>query len=78
MLHLIECGQITDAGLKELRNIKHLTMLELFGCQKITDTGLKELKEFKHLTVLNVGRTQITNAGVKELTESLPETEIIQ
>jgi hypothetical protein len=35
---------VTDAGLKELKELKQLTTLDLEGTQ-VTDAGLKELKE---------------------------------
>ncbi len=35
---------MTDAGLKELKELKQLTSLNLNGTQ-VTDAGLKELKE---------------------------------
>jgi hypothetical protein len=35
---------VTDAGLKELKDLKGLQELHLFGT-KVTDAGLKELRE---------------------------------
>src|SRR5262249_42074159 len=40
--------KITDAGLKELKELKNLQKVVLFRTA-ITDTGLKELKELKNL-----------------------------
>src|SRR5262245_32041096 len=39
---------VTDAGLKELKELKTLQSLEI-GSTQVTDTGLKELKELKTL-----------------------------
>jgi hypothetical protein len=59
--------QMTDAGLKELKELKGLQRLYLGGTQ-ITDAGLKELKELKGLQGLWLDDThQITDAGLKEL-----------
>src|SRR5215831_14460926 len=43
--------KVTDVGLKELKELKSLEMLQL-GDTKITDVGLKELKELKSLKKL--------------------------
>src|SRR5213080_2959225 len=43
--------KMTDAGLKELKHLKHLTSLNL-GWSEVTDAGLKELKDLKQLTSL--------------------------
>ena len=73
------CGtKITDAGLKDLKELKGLQTL--FLCEtKITDAGLKdlkELKELKGLRKLDLGGTKITNAGLKDLKQALPKTYI--
>ena len=63
------CGtQITDVGLKDLKELKGLQTLWLHDTQ-ITDTGLKELKELKGLQELNLSETKITDAGLKDLKE---------
>src|SRR5437870_178159 len=58
--------KVTDADLKELKDLKHLTSLNL-GWAKVTDVGLKELKHLKQLTTLYLGGTKVTDAGLKEL-----------
>jgi len=40
--------------------------------------GLKDLKELKGLLMLWLGRTKITEAGLKELQQALPKTEILR
>jgi RNA polymerase sigma factor (sigma-70 family) len=58
--------QVTDAGVKELKNLKNLTKLHLTLTQ-VTDAGVKELKELKYLNTLLIDGTQVTDAGMKEL-----------
>src|SRR4051812_11524018 len=55
-LHELYLGntQVTDRGLKELKELESLQTLNL--CEtKITDTGLKELKGLRGLQVLALG-----------------------
>lgn len=59
-------AQVTDAGLKELAELKNLTSLQLGGTQ-VSDAGLKELAGLKNLSTLHLNDTQVTDAGVKEL-----------
>jgi repressor of nif and glnA expression len=58
--------QVTDTGLKELKDLKNLTGLRLANT-KVTDVGLKELKGLKSLTELGLYGTQVTDVGLKEL-----------
>jgi len=62
---------VTDAGLKELRELKNLQNLNLDNT-KITDAGIKELKGLTGLQELEVLGTQVTEAGVTELKARLP------
>src|SRR5438477_11668371 len=41
--------KVTDAGLKELKDLKQLTSL-ILAKTKVTDAGLKELKQLKQLS----------------------------
>jgi internalin A len=60
------CTQVTDAGLKELKELKNLTALHVNT--NVTDTGRKELKEFKNLAHLSLyAATNVTDAGMKEI-----------
>ena len=52
--------KVTDAGLKDLKELKGLLHLDLGGTQ-ITDAGLKELKELKGLQTFDLSYTQITD-----------------
>src|SRR5215470_7339694 len=60
--------QLTDAGLKGLKDLKSLQTLSLIRTA-VTDAGLKKLKEFKSLRELDPSGTQVTDAGLKELKE---------
>ena len=59
-------GKATDAGLKELKDLKQLTSLDL-NSAAVTDACMKELKDLKQLTTLHLAFTQVTDAGLKEL-----------
>src|SRR5262249_41556783 len=69
--------EVTDAGLKELKELKSLQSLDLGGT-KITDAGLRELKNLNTLQKLRLGFTQVTDTGLKELKElkSLQELDL--
>src|SRR5262245_7755474 len=60
--------KITDAGLKDLAELKELRVLDL-GFTKVTDTGLKELAGLRGLQFLNLADTKVTDAGLKVLGE---------
>ena len=68
-------AQVTDAGLKDLKELKRLQSLSL-RLTLITDAGLKELKELKSLQRLDLTFTQVTEAGVKELKATRPNLQI--
>src|SRR4051812_43825440 len=57
--------KVTDAGLKDLKELTSLQELNISGTQ-VTDVGLKELKVLKSLQTLLLGGTKITDAGLKE------------
>src|SRR5438132_67643 len=61
-------GVVTDAVLKELKDLKQLTRLSLGG-NLLTDAGLKEMAHLKQLTSLHLGErsTGVTDAGLKGL-----------
>ena len=58
--------KVTDAGLKELKDLKQLTSLDLTWTWG-TAAVLKELKDLKQLTSLDLSGTGVTDAGLKEL-----------
>src|SRR5213082_54737 len=49
----LNSSKVTDASLKELKDLKQLTTLDLWHTQ-VTDAGLKELADLKQLTSLNL------------------------
>ena len=54
-------SSVTDAGLKELKDLKQLRSIDLCHT-KVTDEGLKELKELNQLRGLLLRDTKITEA----------------
>jgi len=70
-------SKVTDADLKQLKDLKNLQSLYL-GNTKVTDAGLKELKDFKNLSFLGLLGTRVTDGGVKELQEALPDCQIVR
>jgi hypothetical protein len=68
-------GPLTDAGLKELSELKNMTWLDLRDTQ-ITDAGLTELVGLKNLTRLLLQGTRVTDAGIAVLHKALPKCEI--
>ena len=66
---------MTDAGLKDLKELGQLKDLDLSKTQ-VTDAGLKGLKGLKQLRSLDLSNTRVTDAGVKGLEEALPDCEI--
>lgn len=57
---------VTDAGLRELKDLKNLAGLTLAGTQ-VTPAGLKVLTEFEKLTLLVLGGPEVTDAHLEEL-----------
>src|SRR5437899_2450557 len=49
---------VTDAGLKELKDLKQLTSLDLTGTG-VTGAGLKELADLKQFTSLSLAGTKV-------------------
>src|SRR5262249_4535489 len=73
----LERTKVTDADLKELKQLKHLQWLILYG-NNVTDAGLKELKELKNLRLLVLFYTGVTDGGVKELKAARPGLRIVR
>jgi hypothetical protein len=68
---------LTDASLKDLKQLKRLEALYLSNTQ-VSDAGLPDLAELKGLKTLYLSRTNVTDAGVARLQASLPKCKIIQ
>ncbi|MBI2803385.1 MAG: hypothetical protein HYX68_00195 [Planctomycetes bacterium] len=59
--------EITDDGLRHLKNLKRLRWLSLSGCKKVTDKGLAHLKNLTSLEDLNLEVTKTTAEGMVHL-----------
>jgi internalin A len=70
--------QITDEGLKKIVNLGKLSFLQLIDdpehgyVPQITDAGLKELAKLKHLTELYLYGARVTQEGLAQLQQALP------
>ena len=58
---------ITDDGLRHLKNLKKLRWLSLNGCRNVTDKGLVHLKGLTNLEDLNLEMTKTTSKGMAHL-----------
>jgi hypothetical protein len=59
-------SSVTDAGLRELRDLKHLRRLNLGGT-KVTNAGLNRLSHLMGLRHLGLSGTKVTDEGLKVL-----------
>ena len=66
----------TDAGLVHLRALPQLRTLYLFQCTQITDAGLVHLKGLTQLHGLSLDHTKVTEEGVKNCQQALPNCKI--
>lgn len=62
-------GQMTDALLKQLADMPHLTTLRLGGSQGVTDEGLRWIAQLPLLQHLDLSGTPITDRGIHLLRE---------
>ena len=70
MLHAWETSNknVTDAVLRELRDLTSLAFLNLSGCTLVTDVGVRELHELTTLITLGLhGCTHVTDVGIQHL-----------
>ena len=57
---------VTDAVLRELRDLTSLSRLSLFGCTLVTDVGVRELRDLTAITTLYLyGFTHVTDVGLQ-------------
>jgi len=64
-LDLYNCN-VTDAVLRELRDLTSLSTLHLQGCTLVTDVGVRELRGLTALTTLILfGCTHVTDVGLQ-------------
>jgi hypothetical protein len=69
----LERTQVTDAGLANLSGLKSLERLYLLGDSHVTDAGLTHLRTLTSLEYLFLHGTQVTDAGIANLKNSLPK-----
>lgn len=63
---LILRGKVTDADLKNIKELKQLKDLNISSTQ-VTDAAMKEVSDLKELTILGLYNTRITDAGLKDV-----------
>ena len=68
--------EVTDAGLKDLKELTNLKGLNLWGT-KVTDAGLEYLKGLTKLQWLNLLGTAVTADGVRQFQQALPNCKIV-
>ena len=60
---------MTDAVLRELRDLTELTALDLHGCTLVTDVGVRALRDLTTLTSLTLSYcTHVTDVGLQHCT----------
>ena len=60
---------MTDAVLRELRDLTELTALDLHGCTLVTDVGVRALRDLTTLTSLTLSYcTHVTDEGLQHCT----------
>lgn len=68
---------VTDFSVKQLASLADLAHLGL-DATKITDACVPSLKSLKSLRYLNVSETALSRDGLLELSETLPDCQIVQ
>jgi len=67
ILRLELCPNLTDAGLRSLKDLTQLEDLRITHCSGITDAGVEHLKGLTNLKHLQLVKTSITGDGLKSL-----------
>jgi hypothetical protein len=67
--------QVTDAALKQLKDLSKLRGLQL-GNTQVTDAGLEWLNGLTQLQYVDLRKTEVTDEGVKKLQQALPNCKI--
>lgn len=65
-------SRVTDAGLKHLNGLT-IRELRLDNCTHITDAGLVQLRYIKQLHQVWLDGTPVTEAGIAELLQAMPD-----
>jgi hypothetical protein len=64
----LQLRDMSDAGMKKLAGLKHLSVLYLTGSD-VTEMGLKELAGLGNLTTISLSRDQLTDGALRTLRE---------
>jgi len=70
-------SKASDSDLIHLHSLSRLHGLYLLGTSQITDAGLVHISAITSLERLFLGRSKVSDLGVAELKEALPNCEII-
>ncbi len=73
---VLKGDEVTDAGLKNLRGLNQLKILDLEFTGQISDAGLETLKGLKQLQGVFLLETNVTDQGIRNLQEALPNCKI--
>jgi Leucine-rich repeat (LRR) protein len=76
-LEFYRCGNLTDAGLRNVQRFTGLKYLNL-NCTGVTDAGLTHIGSLSHLEWLNLAGTRLTDEGAKKLQQALPKCHIVR
>jgi internalin A len=67
-LLFLDNAKVTDEGMKYLRGHPHLQEIMFFSApERITEVAIQYIKEIPHLESINLEKTMISDAGIKEL-----------
>lgn len=78
VLSLSECRNLSDKGLADLCELKYLRKLNLLWCTKIEDEGLSTIaKNFGFLKHLDIGGTNISSGGLRDLVANSKSLKIV-
>ena len=78
--------QVSDAGLKEIAQLKYLSMLDvrnLVGFERATDAGLMQLATLRHLSYLDIAglesnKNSFSDRAISDLEHALPGCRIVR
>jgi Leucine-rich repeat (LRR) protein len=65
-------GKVTDTWLVHLKDLTNLYSLTIIPRPNITDAGLVHLKGMTNLRLLNLGKAPVTDQGIADLKQALP------
>ncbi len=60
-------GQVTDAGVNQLRDLRGLTALSLAHNKRITDVSVLHFAGMQRLRQLNLAQSAVTDNGIQPL-----------